>query len=657
MPEKGWKFQHIGLRRSDRKGTADCGLIEECGRLAGLELSFAGVFLDRPASLISIGDPAPSVHVQMKHHLTVAFILFAIGCGDSSGPRAKPTSIEIVQAPGGPFFAGLPLPVEPSFVVKDEKGNAMAGVSVSINVTAGGGTITSAPSKSATPTTPIGVWTLGKTPAVNSIKISVSGLTPATVDVPSNPGVPAKLVASGATNLTGTVGQQVASPISATLKDAFDNTIPNTDVNVTVAGGGTAINKVTSDNAGVVTVPSWTLGTVKGSQTLTLSSSAATLVYTAAAAAGPVVSFDITSGNNQSGLAGTTLTLPVVLAAADQYGNKADGVVANFSVSSGGGALAGFTAAAAADGSITMPRFTLGKSASLQQVIASISDKSAIISANATSDYVIDVRLWGPPMTPAQQALFTTAAARIRGFIVGSVPTVDATGADPTTCGVTGVPVLAEQVPGVIIYASVQIIDGPGKILAQAGPCFTRDANDLRTVVGVMEFDVDDLNTLSNTGTLQDVITHEMLHVIGFGVFWNDLNLLTGFNTATVGYIGTGGINGCILTGGTNSCLNSVPVENTGGAGTANSHWRETTFGTELMTGFANASPMPLSVMTVRSMADIGYGVNPAAADPYAIFAGSLQAGGNRVVTSGAWERALPTPPRVIPSRRNQPKR
>jgi hypothetical protein len=593
----------------------------------------------------------------MRRLLTAVLTLFALGCGDSSGPKARPTSIEIVQAAGGPFVAGLPVPVEPTFVVKDEKGNAMAGVSVSITVTAGGGTVTNAPSKTATPSTPIGVWTLGKTPGVNSLKIAVSGLSPTSVDVPSNPGTPAKLVASGTTILSGTVGQAVGSPISATLKDAFDNPIPNADVNVTVTGGGTATGKVTSDNAGTVSVPSWTLGTVKGNQTLTLSSSAATLTYSVAAAAGPVVSFDVISGDNQSSLAGTTLTLPVVLAAADQYGNKADGVVANFSVTKGGGALAGFTATAAADGSITMPKLTLGKSALPQQVIASISGKSAIISANATSDYVIDVRLWGPPMTADQQALFTTAAARIRGFIVASVPTVDATGADPTVCGVTGVPVLAEQVPGVIIYASVQPIDGPGKVLAQAGPCYTRGTDDFRTVVGKMEFDVDDLNTLSNTGSLQDVITHEMLHVLGFGVFWNDLNLLSGFDTPTVGYIGPGGINGCILVGGTNSCLNSVPVENSGGPGTANSHWRETTFGSEIMTGFANSPPMPVSVMTIRSMADLGYGVNPSAADPYQIFAGSLRAGGNRIVTSGAWERALPMPPRVIPSRRNQPKR
>ena len=563
----------------------------------------------------------------------------------------------MVKAPGGPFYAGLPLPVEPEFVVKDQDGKPMAGVKVTITVVAGGGTITNAPTKSAVPSTPVGVWTLGKTPGLNTIKFEVAGIAPSNVNVPSNVGLPSKLVATGSTSISGTVGLPVTAPISATLKDAFDNPIPNTEVTVAVTGGGTAIDKVTSDNAGVVTVPSWTLGTVKGTHTLTLSTGTASLTYSAAAAAGPVISFDVLSGNNQSGFAGTALSQPVLLSAEDQYGNKVDAVTANFSAGTGGGSLANFTASAAPDGTITMPKFTLGKSAGPQQVIASIGGRSVIVTATATSDYVIDVRLWGPPMTPDQQALFTNAAARIRGFLVGAVPTVDGTGIDPTLCGVTGVPVLAEQVPGVIIYASVQPIDGAGRVLAHAGPCYTRDANDLRTVVGVMEFDSDDLAGLQNTGILQDVITHEMLHVVGFGVVWDDLNLLTGFNTPSVGYIGAGGIAGCIQVGGTNSCLNNVPVESTGGAGTANSHWKETTFGPELMTGFVNAPPMPLSVMTVRSIADLGYTVNAAAADSYSIFAGSIQASGNRIVLSGAWEQGMATPPRVIPSRRNQPKR
>src|SRR5689334_10703475 len=591
----------------------------------------------------------------MRRLLPAALTVLALGCGDSSSaPEARPTTIEMVKAPGGPFYAGLPLPVEPEFVVKDQNGNAMAGVKVTITVTAGGGTITGAPAQSTVPSTPIGVWTLGKTPGVNTLKFEVGGVTPSSVNVPSNPGIASKLVASGPTSITGTVGQPVNAPISATLKDAFDNAIPNTEVTVAVTGGGGAVDKVTTDNAGVVIVPSWTLGTVKGTNTLTLSSGSATLTYTAVASAGPVASLDLLSGDNQSAFAGTALPQPVVLTAQDQYGNKLDGVTVNFSPGIGGGTLAAFTAIAAGDGTITMPKFTLSRSAVPHSVFGSIGSKSVKISATAVSDYVMDVRFWGPAMTSDQQRLFTNAAARIRGFLVGSVPAADATGADPSVCGVTGVPVLAEQVPGVIIYASVQPIDGPGKVLAHAGPCFTRDTNDLRTVAGVMEFDSDDLADLQTEGILQDVITHEMLHVVGFGVFWNDLNLLTGFNTAGVAYTGTGGIAGCVQIGGTNTCAANVPVENTGGGGTANSHWRETTFGAELMTGFANDAPMPLSIMTVRSIGDMGYTVNPAAADPYQILAG-LRAGGSNIVLSAEWERGLAVPPRVIPRRRYQP--
>ena len=102
----------------------------------------------------------------------------------------------MVKAPGGPFYAGLPLPVEPEFVVKDQDGNPMAGVKVSITILAGGGTLANTPAKSTVPTTPIGIWTLGKAPGLNSIKFTVDGVPPAEVDVPSNPGLPAKLVVS-----------------------------------------------------------------------------------------------------------------------------------------------------------------------------------------------------------------------------------------------------------------------------------------------------------------------------------------------------------------------------------------------------------------------------------------------------------------------------
>jgi hypothetical protein len=62
-----------------------------------------------------------------------------------------------------------------------------------------------------------------------------------------------------------------------------------------------------------------------------------------------------------------------------------------------------------------------------------------------------------------------------------------------------------------------------------------------------------------------------------------------------------------------------VPVEGNGGDGTADSHWRESVLANELMTGFLGPGTVnPLSRITVASMADLGYTVNIAAADPYA---------------------------------------
>ncbi len=59
-------------------------------------------------------------------------------------------------------------------------------------------------------------------------------------------------------------------------------------------------------------------------------------------------------------------------------------------------------------------------------------------------------------------------------------------------------------------------IDGAGKVLGQAGPCFIRNSNRL-TVIGIMKFDTADLPNMQANGTLNDVILHEMGHVLGFG--------------------------------------------------------------------------------------------------------------------------------------------
>ena len=62
-----------------------------------------------------------------------------------------------------------------------------------------------------------------------------------------------------------------------------------------------------------------------------------------------------------------------------------------------------------------------------------------------------------------------------------------------------------------------------------------------------------------------------------------------------------------------------VPVENSGGEGTRDSHWREAVMANELMTGFVSPGSNPLSAITIGSLEDIGYQVDYSAADPYTV--------------------------------------
>ena len=94
------------------------------------------------------------------------------------------------------------------------------------------------------------------------------------------------------------------------------------------------------------------------------------------------------------------------------------------------------------------------------------------------------------------------------------------------------------------------------------------------------------------------------------------------------------------------TCATSVPVENNLLPGTSDSHWRESTFGNELMTGYVNTGGMPFSAMTIGSLSDIGYQVNLLAADPYRLpsaggATGTLIPGRS---TTDDWEKRLPRP-------------
>jgi hypothetical protein len=230
----------------------------------------------------------------------------------------------------------------------------------------------------------------------------------------------------------------------------------------------------------------------------------------------------------------------------------------------------------------------------------------------ATGAFTITLRFINPP-TEAQRAFFETAAAKWQGIIVGDVP--DAGGTIPArSCGNSfKTPSFSGTIDDIMIDVLLQPIDGPGAILGASGPCLAR-SEDLLTLYGLMFFDTADLDFLAQNNIFDEVVVHEMGHVLGFGTLWNfGRNLLQGGATDPR-FVGPAAIAGYHEVGGRGA---TIPVEENGGPGTALSHWDEETFDTELMTGFIALGESPLSVMTIGSMQDLGYVVDPTAADKY----------------------------------------
>ena len=223
-------------------------------------------------------------------------------------------------------------------------------------------------------------------------------------------------------------------------------------------------------------------------------------------------------------------------------------------------------------------------------------------------------------VTPTQREAFKRAADRwmaiLRPTELPDIPIDDA-----LHCGEAGFTQRVGTVDDLVIVAAIEEIDGPLGILGQAAPCWIRRGN-LLPFYGLMLFDIADIDIIEQRGALEPVILHEMAHVLGVGSLWGYKGLLEdpASETSTPDTHFTGPLAAAAFddVGGTTYEGAAVPVENTGGPGTRNVHWRETVFGSELLTGwFDESDHRPLSVVTVQSLADLGYVVDPAPADSY----------------------------------------
>jgi len=342
------------------------------------------------------------------------------------------------------------------------------------------------------------------------------------------------------------------------------------------------------------------------------------------------------AGDGQTGLVNFAVNIPPAVIVRDSGGVPIAGVQVTFSVTGGGGGVPGATPLTGANGVATVGSWTVQSGANtLGASVAASGVTNNPLSFGATGvagTYNIEIR----PLTTisaARLAVFDSAAARWGRLIYGDVPDVPLN-VGPGTC-TSRAPAINETIDDIVIFAILDSIDGPGQILGQAGPCWIRSAG-FQTIVGVMFFDTADVATYEGRNQFDEIVMHEMGHVLGFGTIWGSsyLNLLVG--PASQGgtdphFVGPQAVAAFNQIGGTGYTAGAkVPVENTGGAGTRDSHWRESVFGDELMTGFLGApGSKPLSLVTVGSMGDEGYQVNYAGAEAFSLTfpAAALRAG------------------------------
>lgn len=230
---------------------------------------------------------------------------------------------------------------------------------------------------------------------------------------------------------------------------------------------------------------------------------------------------------------------------------------------------------------------------------------------NTPTSSVFNIELLSCASDPSQNAAFIAAAQKWMSVITADlsdftwgpqfgyfVPLSDFEGHQLARIGF---------VDDLLIAFSVRAIDGPYGVLGQGGPTYYRSWSTKHPFTGYMFFDSADWEIMRVDGTLENVVMHEMGHVLGFGTMWSYYNLILPSDcwtdSAGVEFLGPLGTQAAMELG--------VPypaIEDEGGSRC--SHWDEAMFGNELMTGLISGAWNPLSNFTVQSFADMGYEVD-----------------------------------------------
>lgn len=226
-----------------------------------------------------------------------------------------------------------------------------------------------------------------------------------------------------------------------------------------------------------------------------------------------------------------------------------------------------------------------------------------------SSDFNIELEFVGSGWTEELYGYATSMAELYSYFITGDEANIlleetSGRGKNRTTT--------IYDIDDIYVALTIENIDGVGGTLGYAGPEYARyiDTDDdgkpdtFDTVTkGGLTLDSEDLSTI-NPGLIDDIIFHEIGHIIGFGTMFSYQDLVTGNE-----FTGENANMAYQAAYATSAPLAPLLLEDGGGNGTAGGHWEEQTGtlqGDEIMTGYINAQNW-LSTVTIASYQDLGY--------------------------------------------------
>ena len=546
-----------------------------------------------------------------------------------------PTTLERVGGDAQTGSPGAPL-VEPLVGrLLDVGGSPVAGVAVSFSPAEGSGSVT----PGAATTDPAGEaqtsWTLGDAAGRQSVVASVAEGPNAVFTAMAEP--PHALLIHSGNEQVARTRRETDEPVQVRVISRSGDGLSGVTVTfeVTAGGGSVPSSSAVTDADGIASAGPWTMGD-PGPQELRVTAPGVNrVIFRATALAAPVAELVAVEGDGQR----TEIALPVRIAprvrAEDEDGNPVADTRVTFAAS-GDSRVVPEEATTDSAGFAAIDRWILGRTPGTTYTLtASVANAdgtaaTATFGAEATPA-VYDIELehvTSSLLTASQREAFEEAERFWESAITANLAWSTLRRSSLVQCltsnGISGDVPGDRVVDDLLIYVEIKEIDGRSGVFGGAGPCQIREGNSL-PAVGVMFFDIADLDSMEANEQLEETIVHEMAHVIGFGTLWSHLNLLQdsaradrNANTHFTGAAAKAAFDEIRGNNYTDSDL--VPVQHQGGVGVWNGHWRELVFRSELMTPFPDRGPNPMSVVSLASFVDVGYPeVDYSVADEYVL--------------------------------------